>query len=202
MSIESMINDISDKGWYVWDNFLSLSQVADLKSLFPQNWQPAGIGRDNQHVISDSIRRDEIHWIKPSMGDAIADYLENMENIRQIVNQNLFLGLFEYEAHFAHYSPGDFYKKHYDSFRGSSNRRLTTVLYLNENWVEENGGSLRLYDDEDIHLADIIPQAGRLVIFLSELFPHEVLPSTVDRFSIAGWFRINGVSEKQLNIAR
>lgn len=201
MSIESMISEIADKGWYVWDDFLSEPQVTSLKNLLPQCWQPAGIGRDKQHVIADSIRRDEIHWINSSMGKVVAEYLESMENIRQAVNRNLFLGLFEYEAHFAHYSPGAFYKKHYDSFRGSSNRRLTTVLYLNENWIEANGGSLRLYDHEDIHLTDIIPQAGRLVIFLSELFPHEVLPAKQDRFSIAGWFRINGVSEKQFDIA-
>jgi len=32
---------------------------------------------------------------------------------------------------------------------------------------------------------------NRLVIFLSEEFPHEVLPANTHRYSIAGWFRVN-----------
>lgn len=201
MSIDSMIDGLFTNGWYLWDDFLSLSEVRELKNILPQQWQPAGIGRDEQHIVTSSVRRDEIHWITPAMGSIAMNYLTKMETIRQNVNQNLYLGLFEYEAHFARYMPGAFYKKHYDSFQGSSNRRLTTVLYLNENWVDENGGCLRLYNNKDEHLADIAPQAGRLAIFLSEQFPHEVLPAHCERLSITGWFRINGVSEQQFNIA-
>lgn len=32
---------------------------------------------------------------------------------------------------------------------------------------------------------------GTLVVFLSEEFEHEVLPAKRDRYSIAGWFRVN-----------
>ena len=35
------------------------------------------------------------------------------------------------------------------------------------------------------------PSFGSVAIFLSEEFPHEVLPATRDRYSIAGWFRVN-----------
>jgi len=28
-----------------------------------------------------------------------------------------------------------------------------------------------------------------MVLFLSDKFPHEVLPSKIDRYSIAGWFK-------------
>lgn len=30
------------------------------------------------------------------------------------------------------------------------------------------------------------------MLFLSEEFPHEVLPASRERYSIAGWFRVNG----------
>ncbi|PSU26573.1 hypothetical protein CTM97_20855 [Photobacterium phosphoreum] len=41
------------------------------------------------------------------------------------------------------------------------------------------------------------PQAGRLVVFLSEQLSHDALPVTLQRFSITGWFRTNGVSGNQ-----
>ena len=110
----------------------------------------------------------------------------------------MFIGLFDYEIHFAHYPVGAFYKKHLDAFRcnrqqGQSNRVLSTVLYLNHAWQLGDGGELLLYaeDDDNKVLETILPECGRLVIFLSEKLPHEVLPAKRERKSIAGWFRVN-----------
>jgi SM-20-related protein len=36
---------------------------------------------------------------------------------------------------------------------------------------------------------DILPLGGRLVLFLSDLIEHEVLPARRERYSITGWFR-------------
>ena len=33
------------------------------------------------------------------------------------------------------------------------------------------------------------PLTTSLAVFLSEVFPHEVLPTTEERYSLAGWFR-------------
>ncbi len=96
---------------------------------------------------------------------------------------------------------GDFYLKHLDSFRGNENRKLTTVFYLNENWTPADGGELKIYDLQDNWIETLAPVAGRLVVFLSERFPHEVLEAHADRVSIAGWFRTNGVSGNKLDIA-
>jgi SM-20-related protein len=38
-----------------------------------------------------------------------------------------------------------------------------------------------------------------LVVFLSEEFPHEVLPTATDRYSIAGWFRVNTSSAERVD---
>ena len=32
---------------------------------------------------------------------------------------------------------------------------------------------------------------NKLIVFLSDIFPHEVLPSNKKRYAIAGWFRID-----------
>lgn len=117
-----------------------------------------------------------------------------MDKLRLGINQRLFLGLFDYESHFAVYAPGAFYQKHRDAFRGAPGRKLSTVLYLNNDWDIQAGGELVLYDEAgEQEILQIAPECGRLVIFLSEDFPHEVLPATRPRQSIAGWFRIKPI---------
>ncbi|MNJ70885.1 hypothetical protein D3C77_673740 [compost metagenome] len=65
---------------------------------------------------------------------------------------------------------------------------MTAVLYLNPDWQPDHGGALRLYlaDGESL---DVAPEAGTLVVFMAGEFPHEVLPTQVDRLSVTGWFR-------------
>jgi len=200
MAIEQLIDAIADKGWYIWDDFLSVEQTQQLKDCTSDDWMRARIGRNDDIKRATEVRRDKIQWLDLDMGLPVQDYLERMESIRREVNRHLFLGLFEYEAHFAQYQVGDFYKKHLDAFRGNESRKLTTVFYMNEQWSDEKGGELKLYDLNDQVIDTIAPIAGRLLVFLSEQFPHEVLPAHAERFSIAGWFRVNGVSENQFDI--
>jgi len=151
----------------------------------------AGIGRAQDQMHNDFVRRDEIHWLERS-DPAEALWLDWINALREYLNRRLFLGLFSYEAHFAHYAPGAFYKRHVDAFRGEANRVLSTVLYLNEGWQHADGGQLVLYPEngtEPLTKAD--PVMGTLAVFLSEEFPHEVLPATRHRYSIAGWYRVN-----------
>ncbi|MCG6482065.1 2OG-Fe(II) oxygenase [Vibrio parahaemolyticus] len=199
--MNKLIDALATDGYYIWDDFLSDDEVTQLRDCIPDNWKKARIGRNDDVTRIESIRSDKIQWLKPAMGQPIANYLSKMEEIRQEVNRHFFLGLFEYEAHFAKYEKGDFYQKHLDCFKGNENRRLTTVFYMNESWSEEDAGELVVYDLNDKEIATIPPRGGRLLVFLSEQFPHEVLPTNAERFSIAGWFRINGVRDNLLDIA-
>ncbi|MCR9834819.1 2OG-Fe(II) oxygenase [Vibrio parahaemolyticus] len=199
--MNKLIDALATDGYYIWDDFLSDEEVTQLRDCIPDNWKKARIGRNDDVTRIESIRSDKIQWLKPAMGQPIANYLSKMEEIRQEVNRHFFLGLFEYEAHFAKYEKGDFYQKHLDCFKGNENRRLTTVFYMNESWSEEDAGELVVYDLNDKEIATIPPRGGRLLVFLSEQFPHEVLPTNAERFSIAGWFRINGVRDNLLDIA-
>lgn len=45
-----------------------------------------------------------------------------MDGLRQQLNRALYLGLNNYEAHYAAYQAGGFYKKHLDLFKGKRNR--------------------------------------------------------------------------------
>ncbi|ELL7086388.1 2OG-Fe(II) oxygenase [Vibrio fluvialis] len=201
MALDALLDAIAEQGWFIWEDFLTAEQVQSLRDCAPENWKRARIGRNDDLQRETTIRSDKIQWLSQNMAQPVQDYLERMEQIRQAVNRDFFLGLFEYEAHFAKYEQGDFYKKHLDAFRGQENRKLTTVFYMNEAWQPADGGELKIYDLDDQLIDTVAPVAGRLVVFLSEKFPHEVLPTHADRVSIAGWFRTNGVTANKLDIA-
>jgi len=149
----------------------------------------AGIGREQAFQVNTQIRKDETRWLNDEHPIDTA-YLAAMSAFRLAMNERLFLGLFDYEAHYAHYAPGAFYKCHVDAFKGQSNRILTTVLYLNPDWHSQDGGQLVIYQpDSDAIVTTVEPELGTFVVFLSDQFPHEVLPCKQDRYSIAGWFR-------------
>ncbi|MFK7159452.1 2OG-Fe(II) oxygenase [Marinospirillum sp. MEB164] len=193
---DQLIDGLVAQQWFVAPNYLPAALCADLYADLQQLRQqqalaPAGIGRGQQHLHAETVRGDLTHWLDGAT-PAQRTYLALMRELKDTLNRELFLGLFEYECHYALYPPGSFYKKHVDSFRGRSNRVVTTVLYLNANWQEKDAGEMRLYDPETQQpLLDVPPQAGTLVCFLSEHLPHEVLPTQAERASIAGWFRIN-----------
>ncbi len=165
-----------------------LARVTELKS---NDFSPAGIGRADNQMLNNFVRRDEIRWLEHN-DEAEHRWLQWTELLRIYLNRHLFLGLFSYESHFAHYEPGAFYKRHVDAFRGDSNRVLSVVLYLNRGWQTEDGGELLMYHENETEpFTRVIPRMGKLAVFLSEEFPHEVLPAKRDRYSIAGWFRVN-----------
>ena len=187
--------DIEKQGYSIRPSALP-EQLANALWLHQQSMDPAqfnraGIGRGDQYLKSDFIRSNTICWIDGKSA-AGRQWLNWSGALQQYLNHRLFLGLFSFESHFAHYQPGDFYKRHVDAFKGSANRVLSVVVYLNPGWTGEDGGELVLYmNSQDREGTRVTPLMGTLVTFLSEDFPHEVLPASRDRYSIAGWFRVN-----------
>lgn len=187
---------VGERGYALVDGALPPAMVDALfvhqSRLDGDEFSPAGVGREQAHQLNRFVRGDEIAWIEPDQPVG-RDFMAWMEQLRLGVNRRLFLGLFDYEAHFARYPAGAFYRRHRDAFGdGSTNRVLSTVLYLNPNWAPGDGGELLLFDgDETEPLETVQPVYGRLLVFLSERFPHEVLPTRRTRYSIAGWFRVN-----------
>lgn len=192
---ESIASDLSEKGYSVNQNalpqHLSLQLLDQLHVMSRKEFDTAGIGRQQDHTVDNSVRTDEICWIDGS-SEAGEKWLAWSSELREYLNSQLFLGLFSFESHFAHYGPGDFYKRHLDAFKGESARLLSLVVYLNPDWETEDKGELVLYRDvHDSTGIKVSPTFGTVVAFLSEDFPHEVLPAKRDRYSIAGWYRLN-----------
>ncbi|CAM3909796.1 2OG-Fe(II) oxygenase [Vreelandella rituensis] len=207
-ALPALVDALVEQGWYLGANVID----ADLcQALYQECLHmaehgaliPAGIGRGKEHNIRRDVRGDAIHWLDRE-SQAQRRYLEAMATLQQELNQTLFLGLFEYEAHFAHYPAGAFYQTHLDSFRGRANRVLSTVGYLNAGWPEDGGGEMVIYAPDAPHreVARVRPQAGTFACFLSETIPHEVLPTRLPRASIAGWFRRNASLGSVIDPAR
>ena len=193
MNIQIIAEQLAQVGYIVLDQpllaSLSTQLLARCHDDDPLRFQAAHVGRGAAKKQINHIRGDVISWLDDTNSTDQA-YLAWMEALRQGLNAALFLGLFDYECHYAIYEAGSGYAKHSDVLAGKKNRLLSTVYYLNENWQGDDGGELLLFEPTgDAVLAKVTPSFGKMIIFLSESFPHEVLIAQQKRRSIAGWFR-------------
>ena len=179
------------------DVALALTAYAD--RVDAEDFHAAAIGRGTEQQRNRFVRRDLIHWMD-ERDPALASWRSWTESLRIELNRRLFLGLFSFESHLAHYRPGDFYRKHVDAFRGEANRVVSLVCYLNEGWTEGDGGELVLYAETGTVIVQPIHRT--VVLFLSEEMPHEVRPAMRDRYSVTGWFRLNSSSPDRIDPPR
>ncbi|MBV6289934.1 2OG-Fe(II) oxygenase [Pseudomonas aegrilactucae] len=195
-SLSCIVDDLATHGWSQQTFFLPESLTRALaaecrKRAAEGELAPAGVGRGPAQQVREGIRGDHIQWLEPGDADACDRYLELMDSLREAINRGLFLGLEDFECHFALYPPGAFYRKHLDRFRDDDRRTVSTVLYLNQDWLPEHGGQLRMSLKDDVQ-RDVQPTGGCLVVFLSGEVPHEVLAANRERLSLTGWFRRRG----------
>lgn len=204
-----IVSALVGDGYVVVDDFLSSDQVEHLAGEALALWQRgafrhAHVGHGEQQGKHPEIRNDRIHWLDPlALSEIQKRYFEQLEILRIAINRELFLGLFEFEGHLALYPPGSFYGKHLDCFQDASHRVVTAILYLNDRWQPADGGLLRFYlneDGDESDYIDIEPLAGRMVLFLSRRFFHEVLPAKRDRLSLTGWFRVRPIQDEIQNL--
>jgi SM-20-related protein len=199
---------LAEQGWCVTDDFVAPLLVSQLRHEARERWQEgefcrAGVGRGAGLELRPEVRTDRVLWLDPAdLTGAQGVFRDALESVRLAVNQAMYLGLHELEAHFAVYPPGAYYRRHLDQFRGLGGRRLSCILYLNDAWTPADGGALRVYtapmdgvDGASPEAAaagdyvEVLPLGGRFVTFLSARFLHEVLPAQRERFSLTGWFR-------------
>ncbi len=195
---EKLVEGIQRSGWCVIPGFLEADVAADLSRESLGAWEEgefrrAGVGRGNGLVIREDVRTDHVMWLGDEEITVCQQaYLDRLEEIRVELNRNLYLGLMDFEGHFAVYPKGGFYKPHLDRHRESTERVVSVILYLNPVWQPGDGGELRMWTtpgDKEGNFITVEPRMGTLVCFLAGDFWHEVLPAKKTRASIAGWFR-------------
>lgn len=190
---ECLVQGLLEDEYGMVEDFISPPFVARLRNkllarLAAGKMSRAGVGQHTSFQENDAVRRDEISWIEDDHSDADEEaYFRVFWNFIAYLNESCYTGLNAFESHYAHYGLGSFYKKHRDQFKADSGRKYSIVLYLNDLWLEEDGGQLVIYRKDD--QVSISPQGGKVVFFQSDKNEHEVLPSTRPRMSIAGWMK-------------
>ena len=195
------IDTLSAQGYVIIDPFLKDDLYQTLNHYFFTKLEhdalkKAGIGAMHHHHLNNSIRTDRIYWVDKQKDLMIDPFFSLLDECIFMLRRHCFLPIHGYEFHFAHYPPGSFYKKHIDQFKGRGNRLISMIIYMNDQWVTEDGGALRLFNPESEELVwphantnfvDIAPLKQRAVLFRSELLEHEVLTTQKSRYSITGW---------------
>lgn len=180
------IDLLATQGFCVIDDACDSSLLQALQQESSALLSTFKLAKISQGGQADSIRRDRTRWLEPT-DPAGSHYLQVLARLSDYLNQQLYLGIRRAEAHYAYYDKDDFYKLHRDNPASQNDRVISTVFYLNDNWVSTDAGELRLQDSQQ-QWHHILPQANRLVIFQSDLL-HEVCPAQRPRKSIAGWLR-------------
>jgi SM-20-related protein len=190
--INELVSLVYSNRFAVIPDFFNESEIDTLLNIFllhESDLTEAGIGKQKEFTKSKAIRSDKIFWIEKEKNPVLDTiFFESIDEISTSLNRRCFLGLNNYEFHFAKYEPGTFYKRHKDAFRSDDARKISVILYLNKNWKAGDGGELKIYlNDAEL---SVEPKAGTLVIFESDI-EHEVLQSNTDRLSITGWLKNN-----------
>jgi len=194
-----LVEGLETRGWVCLEHFLTDDDTNALSAECALAWdaqefRQAQVGRREGKVIREDIRRDHVLWLdEEAPGPAVTVYQKALEQVRQVINRRLYLGLNDFEGHFAVYPPGAFYKAHLDRHQGTRDRVVTAILYLNPAWESADGGRLKLWTDagsRDGPFQWIEPRLGTLVVFLAGEHWHEVEESMAMRLSVTGWFRV------------
>lgn len=194
VTLDALVAGIHTQGFAVVTTAFSADLVRRLHAeqiqLFDAGLaRPAAIGRGPTRQFTPAIRGDEILWLDPAaLTPPQSEYWQIIAAIRARLNREFFLGLNDFEAHFARYPASSHYARHRDTFRDDDKRCVSCTLYLNPDWPAANGGCLRLYPPA-ARPVDVSPQAGTLVMFLARDLEHEVLPTRGVRHSLTGWLK-------------
>jgi SM-20-related protein len=181
---------LAEDDYVVVDDFLSDEQYRLIMNFFKQaeeknHLKKAGIGSSGEFQIKSSVRGDFIYWLEEERDTELSSFFDIVHDLIANLRRFCFLSLSGSEFHIAKYPEGSHYDRHLDQFNERSNRQITVLIYLNENWKQGDGGELVIYKEDQEIIVE--PIAKRLLLFKSDVIEHEVLTTNVPRYSLTGW---------------
>lgn len=193
VNFEELISGFLEKRVGLSNEFLSIDLAAHLKlnllTLYNKEaLKLAGIGNDAKLIRDPKIRRDKIFWLDRKYNNQHENaFFDLIDNFVLYLNRTCFAGIKSHEFHYALYEEGAFYKKHIDQFKTDEGRAFSMIMYLNEAWIEGDGGELKIFQETGVQI--IAPNNQKCVFFKSDELPHEVLLTNVKRMSVTGWLK-------------
>ena len=148
----------------------------------------AGIGNNTVKDDEQKMRSDKIYWMDKNHDNIFEqEFLKHIEDFINRLNSTCYTGINGYEFHYAIYEEGSLYKRHKDQFKNNSARKYSLISYLNNNWLEKDGGQLVVYQNNIAQ--KILPHSQTAVFFKSDEMEHEVTKANRSRMSITGWLK-------------
>lgn len=190
---DEMVHVLGDGGALVFDGVLghatasnTFRQIVELAH--DGALRNAGVGRMGSHRHDETIRQDLIAWVDAETEERFEPITALFEAVRKAANDYCWMGVKRFDTQIAMY-PGDGaqYDRHRDAFFGQSSRVLTAIYYPNVGWEPAHGGQLRVFFASDA-VEEIDPIGDRLVVFLSEILDHQVLPVFSARAALTAWY--------------
>jgi SM-20-related protein len=204
---DSHLQELQSRGYVVIPDFLPTDLQAALREDVStlrkaNNFVIAKIGQDSTNTLNQEIRMAETCFLGPSKlknvpSQARTRLYEVLDQVRMDLPGTLDPNLTE--LLYAFYPTGGFYRRHRDAIPGSASvlRSFSLLIYLNQDWKPQDGGQLLLHRDsggdelpegEEPNFITVKPEGGTLVLFQSDLVPHEVLDTNVERLAVVGWY--------------
>lgn len=200
---KQIIRDMNMYGMCVVDDFLGmtsgLSILNEVHGLYAAGVFQNGQVASNSDADVKTIRGDKITWVKGTEPhcQSIGFLINQIDTVVISANRMRDNGLLgEYKirertkAMVACYPPtGSHYILHVDN-PNRDGRVITAIYYLNLHWdALRSGGSLRIFPEHGLGVADIEPKFDRIIFFWSDRRnPHEVQPSHRTRYAITVWY--------------
>ena len=180
-----MKSDYVNDGFLVIDNFLPISVINKLETLFinQNEWEYLEQTRENhyKHVFKMNSsyfpEKDEVYLAKFYRSNILEREIIKIfddffkPKLNEISNSNLL----EFDTRCYKLESGDFYRTHIDDYAGT----VGCVYYLNKRWCWDWGGILHIGGEDD-ELKSIFPKYNRIVILNNKKFrfPHFISPVT------------------------
>src|SRR5690606_37756962 len=117
-----LIDQLAAEGWATYPNFIAPELISSLReeliTLYEQGeFRQAGVGKGSNFQVRPEIRSDKVLWLDPdNLSELQQSFWNEIEALRHLFNQEFYLGLKSFEAHFTKYPAGSFYKRHIDQF--------------------------------------------------------------------------------------
>lgn len=202
--VSEIVDDLTFNGFSVINDFIDAKCMNNVRRELAVLYSDTGLvpGKLCQAGYSaasgaKAVRSDMVRWLEVKHDcpyTAIHSAVRSMDRISYILNTTKILSGCDIRSR----SPAMLacypakttgYKKHVDN-PNQDGRKLTFIIYTNKDYDRiRDGGVLRIHNGERRKFYDIEPIDGRLVIFWSDSrVPHEVLPTTRDRYAISVWY--------------
>ncbi len=190
---ETLINSFIENNVGIADHFLSEKLANHLKdNLLSLHHKKllfaAGTGNTHNPVHNAAVRSDSIYWLDRTHDNQHEnDFFDLIDDFIKYLNISCYTGITGYEFHYSLYETGSFYRKHLDQFQNNQSREYSLISYLNEDWLESDGGELMIHQKDNNQ--KISPTNGKTVFFKSNELVHEVLVTNQRRMSVTGWLK-------------